>query len=500
MSNNWVSSNTGNQAMGGWSAANAGELNDRGFLEKIDWNDSLSDYKIGNGGWTTGVRGDAKAIGQFAADKYDLQYGRNPNEAGNRTIEEDVLSIYAELILEGDLGGQPYNINAGLRFEDTDSQSNAFSAVPTAVRWDSNNDFNVIQGDFSTAEAYFDKNSYSHLLPNFDFNIEVVDDVMVRFSTSKTIARPSYGSLDAQTTINSGPGPLPTIIESQAIASASKNNPNLIPIESDNYDLSAEYYFEDSSYVSFGYFEKHVSNFIGSEPTESTLFGLRDPSNGPRAQKAVDDLAALGVTNPNDTQLFNMVAANELGETYDPDKTTYYENTVDITANSDDPLMMFRYNAPINTNDAKLYGFELAGQHFFGETGFGLQANYTIVRGDIGFDLASNATQFALVGLSDTANLVFMYEKDDFSARLAYNWRDEFLNNANRTNGEPEFTEAYSQLDFSASYQATDELSVSFTGINLTGEDGRKFGRNKNQFTEAYESEARYEFGVRYSF
>jgi TonB-dependent receptor len=527
MSNSFVSSNTGNQEMGGWSAANAGELVGLGFLEFVDYNDSLSDYKTN--GWTLGVRGDAKEIGQWASDKYNaikqaqqaelaaadpeheidtsprVRFNRNPDEAGNRTIEEDVVALYTELNLEGELGGRPYNLGMGLRFEDTSSKSIAFFSTPREVLWTSNNDFNVIPGSFANAKHRSEKNNYNHVLPSLDFSIEAMDDVMVRFSTSQTIARPTYANLDAQTAITGGPGPLPTIIEDQAIASASKNNPHLVPIESDNYDLSLEWYFDESSYASIGYFEKHVNNFIGSTPKDVTFFGLKDPSNGPRAEQALADVIAYNEANSitapiDDTMLFNMMAANQLGVAYDPDNTTFFENNANISANDDDPLMMFRYNEPVNTNEAKLYGFELAAQHFFGETGFGIQANYTIVRGDIGFDLASNATQFALVGLSDTANLVFMYEKDDFSARLAYNWRDEFLNNANRTNGEPEFTEAYSQLDFNASYQVTDELSVSFTGINLTGEDGRKFGRNKNQFTEAYESEARYEFGARYSF
>ena len=38
-----------------------------------------------------------------------------------------------------------------------------------------------------------------------------------------------------------------------------------------------------------------------------------------------------------------------------------------------------------------------------------------------------NVNQFALTGLSDSANAVLMFEKFGLSARLAYNWRDEFL-------------------------------------------------------------------------
>ena len=54
--------------------------------------------------------------------------------------------------------------------------------------------------------------------------------------------------------------------------------------------------------------------------------------------------------------------------------------------------------------------------------------------GDVGFDVACdpNQNQFALTGLSDSANAVLMFEKFGLSARLAYNWRDEFLQNVNQ--------------------------------------------------------------------
>jgi len=164
--------------------------------------------------------------------------------------------------------------------------------------------------------------------------------------------------------------------------------------------------------------------------------------------------------------------------------------------------MQFQYQSPVNNKEAKLNGWEFAVQHFFGDTGFGAQANYTIVNGDIGFDLsaAPTITQFALLGLSDTANLVVMYEKNGWSARVAYNWRAKFLDNAAIQASEPEFTEAYSQIDFSVSYEVNDQLSVSFAGINVTGSDPRKHGRTKNQITFAEEWNPRYELGVRYTF
>jgi TonB-dependent receptor len=164
--------------------------------------------------------------------------------------------------------------------------------------------------------------------------------------------------------------------------------------------------------------------------------------------------------------------------------------------------MDFVGQTPVNNKEAKIDGFELAVQHFFGETGFGLQANYTTVNGDIGFDVnaPTSVTQFALVGLSDTANLVFMYENDDFQARIAYNWRDEFLANGARYQNEPEFIESYSQIDFNVSYNVNEKLSVFFEGINITEENSRSHGRTTAQMWNLEQLGARYALGARYSF
>ena len=86
--------------------------------------------------------------------------------------------------------------------------------------------------------------------------------------------------------------------------------------------------------------------------------------------------------------------------------------------------------------------------------GFGVLANYTIVRGDVGYDVTSdpNVNQFALSGLSDSANAVLMFEKFGLSARLAYNWRDEFLRTSTRVGcRNPIFVEAVRPDRLSAS-------------------------------------------------
>ncbi|MCW9016156.1 MAG: TonB-dependent receptor, partial [Kangiellaceae bacterium] len=250
---------------------------------------------------------------------------------------------------------------------------------------------------------------------------------------------------------------------------------------------------------SVGYYQKEVDNFIGTGPIESNLYGLRDPSAGPRAQQALQDLIALGET-VNNTNLFSMMAANQLGVDFYSMTANEFEAAVDIVPNADDPLMTFLYQAPVNNETMQIDGFEVAFQHFFGETGFGTQLNYTTVNGDVGFNLAGTDTQFALAGLSDTANAVLMYEKDGWSARLSYNWRDGFLNNNAKYASEPEFVEEYTQIDLNVGYKFSENFSISFDGINLTGENYRSHGRTQAQIWLLEQYGARYAIGARYTF
>ncbi|GAW95427.1 MULTISPECIES: TonB-dependent receptor [Colwellia] len=495
MDNHSTQSST-NQSMGDWGVNNPGEI-PASMLDAIDFNDSLDDYKVA--GWTQAFRGDTIALANWAAPVYGLDLARDTALATDRRIQEDVTAAYVKFSYAGYISDLPYNISVGVRYEDTKSTSTANIAAPTAVRWVSNNDFTVDQGAFVDAEMRSESNSYSHFLPNIDFDIDLTDNLKARVSFGQTIARPTYGQLSNAVSITGGPG-APTVLN-ELNGSATQGRASLVPLESTNIDISVEWYFDDTSYVSAGYFRKDVDKFIGNAPIIGDYYGLRDPSAGPRALQAIEDLNAAGIA-VNETTLFSQVAATQLGETIYADGHTdnYYEKEVDVFANSDDPLMNFLSQSPTNNKSAVIDGMEFAVQHFFGDSGFGFQANYTLVNGDIEFDLASTATQFALLGLSDTANLVLLYEMDNFSARIAYNWRDEFLNNAAIYSNEPEFTEEYSQLDFSIGYQVTEQFSMSFAGINITGEDPRKHGRTANQLTSAEEWSARYELGLRYTF
>ena len=95
---------------------------------------------------------------------------------------------------------------------------------------------------------------------------------------------------------------------------------------------------------------------------------------------------------------------------------------------------MFDVNRPVNQNEANLHGWELGGQYFFGDTGFGIFANYTIVQGDVGFDDAGDPEHRPVrPARPERYRQRHVHVREvRLVARLAWNWRDEYLILANQ--------------------------------------------------------------------
>ena len=102
--------------------------------------------------------------------------------------------------------------------------------------------------------------------------------------------------------------------------------------------------------------------------------------------------------------------------------------------------------------------------------------------------------------MSDSYNVIGFYEKHGIQARIAYNWRDDFLANTLDGNGErnPVYTQDYGQWDISLSYQVMDSLTVFAEGINITEENFRQYSRDENMVILAVDQGARYALGLRY--
>jgi TonB-dependent receptor len=473
------------------------------------------------GGW----KGNANELAQWAFSRgytnwtepaaLDGQLRYNPGFNVDNLIEEDSEAVYVQFALEGSLGGMSTNLLLGARYERTDVVSTANILVPTGLLWQDDNDFQVIRPPLlpENIASVRETADYDNLLPSLDFDISLTDSLKARFSTSTTIARAGYGQLAAGAAPNAPNGS--TLLGARGTGTA--NNPALIPLESDNLDVSLEWYFSDSGYVSVGFWDKRVKNFIGNQVVQETIFGIRDQTPGERAQQARELLQGFDV---NDSALWTMMAMVEHPEGFTDSNGVFWAggsaaytgssaqhvawaSQFDLVSNSDDPEYVFGVTRPVNNKEANIHGWEFGGQYFFGQTGLGILANYTVVRGDVGFNDAAdpNENQFALLGLSDSANLVLMYENFGFTVRLAYNWRDEFLSQVNvGASRSPMYVEEYDQIDLSVGYDFNDHLSVSFEGLNLTEEDVRWHGRSKKQLWFLEDQGARYALGARYKF
>ncbi|MFY8092666.1 MAG: TonB-dependent receptor [Niveispirillum sp.] len=138
--------------------------------------------------------------------------------------------------------------------------------------------------------------------------------------------------------------------------------------------------------------------------------------------------------------------------------------TTGVDTNLDPQGRELVFSRPENLASAKIKGFEVGIQQFMDFLpapfdGLGVIANYTYS------DSEDNAG-FPLVAVSKNSyNLIGLYEKGDFSARLAYNYRDEAV--FEFSEGRPSFIGARSQLDAQLGYQLTREISVSFQAQNL---------------------------------
>lgn len=351
-------------------------------------------------------------------------------------ISEDITSLYTQLEFAGDLGSHPYYFVTGVRYEKTDLTISGNLASILSVETEGAEVLNPTLSAVTPTDLTSD---YAMFLPNVNFKIDLNDDLVLRTAYSKTITRPTIGDLRPNLEFGNlkQRGPYP----------ARAGNPDLKPLESDNLDLSLEWYYGEGSYASAGLFYKQVDNFILDETTGQKLNGqdgnpIVDPSNG--------------------------------------------------------QVITFAVTKPSNVETADVEGLELAVQHMFGDTGFGTVVNATFVSTNAEYDAKKFDSSFALVGLSDSYNIVGFYENDKYQVRLAYNYRDQFLRTV--VDSEPSYVEDYGQFDLSASYNLTENITITFDGINITGEETRWHARYKNQFLLAEESGPRYSVGVRASF
>lgn len=222
--------------------------------------------------------------------------------------------------------------------------------------------------------------------------------------------------------------------------SIKRGNPDLKPFRATQFEAGVEWYFAPTSLLSFAAFYKNLDSFVSTSTTTERVdevdFSVTVPSNG-------DGATIKGV---------------ELG----------YRQVFD------------NLPAPFD--------------------GLGAQASFTYADSDAEYSNAGGVS-YGLEGLSKYSySLVGFYEKGPIQARLAYTWRDEFVAVAVGRNSEPEFFDAYGQLDAGVSYDVTDKVTVFLDALNLTDEEEFLYSVSPDRTKEFRTTGRRVSAGVRMRF
>jgi iron complex outermembrane recepter protein len=109
----------------------------------------------------------------------------------------------------------------------------------------------------------------------------------------------------------------------------------------------------------------------------------------------------------------------------------------------------------------------------------------------------------AVPGLANSWNFVGFYDKYGFQARVAVNWRGEYLDhfgqqqNNSAYGTEPTFVNANTEVDFSAQYDFLKHYSVYFEAINLNDSTYSTHGRFPEQVLDVIDTGRRFILGFR---
>jgi TonB-dependent receptor len=290
--------------------------------------------------------------------------------------------------------------------------------------------------------------SYDDYYPSLNVTYNVTDNLLVRVGYAKTMGRPDYTNILPFTTIDDNENF--DFDPTASPGSLTIRNTGLQPWSADNYDLSLEYYFKKSGYLSAGIFQKEISNFFQSQGGTVTAGLAEQLGIGP-------EFIGWGVST----------LVNGSGTA----KIRGYE----FSANRQlDFLPSYLRYLSVNTNATKL---ELSGASAAAFNGFiDTTANLSIswnkapVRANVNFNYRGRQQRGAQTGAQYGAGNGF-YEyyaprtNVDVNVEYTLSKRFKFFANARNIFNKPQVLQRYSETNPSASYAVNyqqEEFGIQF--------------------------------------
>lgn len=157
-----------------------------------------------------------------------------------RDLSETVSAGY----LMGSWQVRNLNVMIGARYEHTSTE---------ATGWKTDN--NLSSSDAGYYSLITGTTSYGNFFPNVQLKYEPVKNLVLRAAYTTTISRPSLTYLIPSDSVTADS-------DDYDYTYVTVSNTKLKPQQSDNFDLSAEYYFPNAGLASVGVFRKEISDYI----------------------------------------------------------------------------------------------------------------------------------------------------------------------------------------------------------------------------------------------
>ncbi len=326
-------------------------------------------------------------------------------------LRERVFGAYAM----GKLAIDRWSVIGGLRIETTNVSSSAFTIVE--------------QNDVLRADPIAAGGKYTNILPTVLATFGVTDDVLIRAGWTRAVGRPEFDQLAPRSSL---------LIEDDptvgTVGTLSIGNPDLEARESDNLDLSLEWYFDEGSLFSVALFYKDIAKEIVPAPEQRF--------ENFEFQGQVFDRFEIATT-------INAQAAEVKG-------------------------------IEINFIDK----FEFLPAPF---DGLGFAGSVTFLDSEIDIERNGEVETLPLLEQADSSiSLTLYYQKNRWDLAVTYTRNDNFLTDFGPTRELDLDQGAFGRIDARVQYNLTDNLKLFVEGINLNNEPTTEFqggiGRQNTEF------------------
>lgn len=385
-----------------------------------------------------GLRSDFPFPNRYDLERFDVSGLENEFDRAVRQLEEAGLYDRSEAVPDENRYTVQEDIYSGYVMN---TWSPSWGSVLGGVRVEQagyeSDGFRVVDDG---SESVSTSTSETEFFPSLHVNVDVTDDIRIRAAGTRTIGRAGFAERR------------PSVNIDDANQTINGGNPSVKAEKAWGADLSFEYYLSGAGIASVSGFGKWIRNPQFASAT--IVDGDRFDADG-------------------------------------RDRSGYI------------------YETTLNGQDGRIYGVELeySQQWIFlpgALGGLGVQTNATFLDSKFTTPDAPNTEprEARFPGTSDAIfNGSVFYERYGLSARLSYQWRDDWVDSLDPTDERLDtYWDDESRLSVSARYSFSDRYTVFADANNLTDELGRRYKGSEGNPLEVEGFGRRYQIGVRVSY